>query len=350
MGKRVAGWVWIVAGAVAVVISAVLLPRGGVASLLAALCLSAGVAVAVFGVTVLVRAEGAALRAAVSPADARRRARRSMWAIVVMAFLVPVLAAVSVLTTVLSGAALSPANVVFVIGGALAVAGGIVVAIELSRSRRGDPDPLQPGIAAPPEGDVWVVVARRDIGAMLLYAASFVGFALLLGFTSLRLIVLLLENTPAAWVVVVLLVAVLSVAGGWWLWRRFPAVSVNPGLGLIRAGGRELAASEVSSARLTVASTVPGGPRTLFLTLEGPRGFRAPLLLRRGGRLVMTEVERGAALSITRAASIRLPHAPEDPKGKFSRFSHPGYVDATQAASVVEKPPRDGEELPVSLV
>lgn len=349
MDRRIVGWLSITAGAVVFVASVVALPSGGMASSYAVIGIAAALGAAVFGSAVVLRAASTALSATNDPDAARRSARRLSWMLAAYGFLVPIAVLIGVGPTVISGVPLRTSQYVMLAAGAVALAGGITLVIALSRSRGGaivDPEPAPVSVAS---GDQWLIVTPRDPGAMVLYGVSSVVLALLVSFSSLRLLVVAIDSGPAGWAIALVVMVVLLVVAVWWLRRRFPQVSVNPGKGVVRAGAREVPVGQLTAARLVASVVWPGGPRTLFLTLEGPDGFEAPLLLRRGGRLAMTDAQRGAAVAAVRAAPIRLPHAREDPQGKFSRVTHPSHVDAEQAALLVESPPRDGDELPVSM-
>ena len=236
-----------------------------------------------------------------------------------------------------------------------AVAAGIAL-IAFGRSRAetdedAEPEP-EPGTGTDPHGareDAgWRRVTRRDPLAIAIYSGAPLVFTLPLAVQVLRLPGELAGGRLLGFFVSVFVGLAVVVGAGVWATRRYPEVWVEPNRRLLRSGTRETSWNDVSAARLSLANLWPGSPRTLFLTLETASGVRAPIPLRRRGRLILSTAERDLLVRVIDGSSIEVPRAPEDPDGRFSRFTFPEHVERDVAARLVAQPPRADEPLPTA--
>lgn len=334
----------------------VLLPGGGVASLLGALAIAAGFAGAGYGVLRIFRSGGAAERSATTTldkAEARRRTRRSL-RVQSVAFLV--FGGLVTAMSLWAGGDGEGGGIRFIVlGGALIAlgAGGLVVAARAGRllpESDAEPDvPVSATRGEDPRVEGWQLVSRRDLLTVVTIAAPGAGLTFLLVWQATSLVLSTTRMMSGRAVVVTVVVIALLVTAVIVLVRRMPNVWIDVGSQRVRCGSREASWDDVTAARLSAASFFAGGTRSLVLTLEGADKLRVPLLLRRRGRLAMTPEQRGAVLALNEGAHITPPRAPEDPKGRFSKVLYPSYLDAAQAREVVARPPRSDEDLPVAI-
>lgn len=334
-----------------------LLPGGGIISLLSALMIASGFAGAGYGILRIARSGGAAGRASTLTLDAAGAKRRAQRFLRVQSVFFLVFGSLIGAMSLWAGGDREGGGIRYVIlGGALIVlgAGGLVAAARAGRLRPEDD-------AAPEGGDAvsgaenseapgWQLVTRRDLLTAVTMVAPGAGLILLLVWqaTSAVLSTTRSMSGGALAVTVVVIIALLVVAVIV-MARTAPNVWIDVVEQRVRCGSRIAPWHEVTAARLSAASVFVGGTRSLVLTLEGAEKLRIPLILRRHGHVVMTPRQRSAVLALIEGARIVLPRAAEDPKGKFSRMLYPSHLDSAQARDLVARPPRSDEQLPVPL-
>ncbi|WZH36391.1 MAG: hypothetical protein PIR02_16750 [Microbacterium enclense] len=358
MTPKRSGAMLIVVAVVAAVMFVTLLPTGGGVSLAAAIGLAAAVALAGLGAVWLSRTTwGPEPAPSGDTWDPDRRRRMAARGAFVQASVLLFLGATGAVTLVLflheypgEIGRLSILAVLVVTSLVIGIAS--LRAIRASSRSASLEEPLPEAAtetAAEPVAPGWVLVTARDAGTIALYSSvGVLGFGVL---AWQAFSVLLGRDLGAIGTAIVLGVLVLAAILLWrWLLHQFPEVWVDVRARRLRAGTKEAPWSDITAARVSVARLVPGAPRTLFLTLEGTDKLTAPLVLRRGGRLGMTDDQRRAALALVEGAGIRLPRAREDAGGRFSRALFPAHVDAEEARELLTRPPRSDDDLPVKLV
>jgi hypothetical protein len=217
-------------------------------------------------------------------------------------------------------------------------------------SETSEVDDEAPSDADGADVDEWQRLTRRDWFVVVIYSIPgllFVGWLLL---QLVQFSTLLTENSIISVTIAVVLAFAVLVGVAWWMRRRFPEVWVNPVARRIRVGNREAGWNDLTAAKLSTASLSPGAPRTLFLTLEGEGGLRAPVTLRRRDRLALTSAQRDLAVRMITDSRVEMPRAAEDPDGRFSRFNYPEHVSRDDAIALILRPPRAGEDLPIPYV
>lgn len=204
-----------------------------------------------------------------------------------------------------------------------------------------DDDPLPSG---------WILVSRRESGSWLVFAVPTMAALVWGAWQFIPLFVLALRGaSPLALAALGIVAIAAALSGVVWGLRQIADVCFDTATARVRVGSRTLAASDLTTARVSAATMLAGGTRSLFLILEGPGKLRVPLLLRRHGRLAMDPVQRRAAVALVEAARIAPPRAKEDPRGRFSRTLFPTHLDAAQARELVAHPPRSDEDLPIAV-
>lgn len=234
---------------------------------------------------------------------------------------------------------------------ALVVVLGIAL-VRFARSPISEPeeDDGEEPVSHEPDADEWRRLTRRDWFVVATYSIPSLLIVVWMLLQLAQVSTALFENYVVGVIIaVVLAVAVLAGVGRWML-RRFPEVWANPVTRRIRVGAREADWHDLRAAKVSTASVWPGAPRTLFLTLEGDGGLRAPLTLRRRDRLALTNAQRDLAVRMLNDSNVEMPRAPEDPDGRFSRFNYPEHISRDDAVGLVAHPPRAGERLPVPYV
>jgi hypothetical protein len=157
-------------------------------------------------------------------------------------------------------------------------------------------------------------------------------------------------DEPLAELVLTTLLVVLTVGGTMIvLRRRHPDVWVDVSGRRVKVGRRLAHWDTFTTAELGVFEVWPGAPRTLILTLRTPDGLRAPLVVRRRGRLGLSPWARDAAVALVESSEVAMPRAKEDPTGRFARFNFPSNLTKEDALALIERPPQDGEPLPIPL-
>lgn len=343
---RVSGAVLLVLALAGGVASVIFLPAGGVISVVSALGLALCVAAVALAAVWLSRRSWAPEPAPgwtpVDRARDRERLRRvtRVQGIICVVFGVGLIAVAVVFPTDAGTLRASVIGVLVLVLGVI----GLFASRRVAARVEDDAPDTQPD--AMPTG--WVLVTPRDRGTILLFALPGLALSVVAVWQMTSLLLLIARASTLGLVIAVLALTAAVIGAGAWVSRLLPEVSVDVGAGLVRTGSREVPWSSFTAARLQASSTFVGGPRSLFLVLEGPEKLRAPLLLRRRGDLAMSDEQRRAALAALDGAQIALPRAPEDPKGKFSRSLFPQHVDAAQARELVAHPPRSDQDLPVA--
>ncbi|PPF85136.1 hypothetical protein C5B96_06755 [Subtercola sp. Z020] len=195
------------------------------------------------------------------------------------------------------------------------------------------------------ESDRWVTLSGVSWFTPLLIASPLILFLLLSN--GVRLAAIFLHGVPHPWSIVLLvvigaLIACLIVA----IVRLiYPPVQLNAGRGLIRAGQRTAAYSEVSTAQLLVTAT--SARRGLTLLLRTRTGVRAIILIRDGKQRTLAPKAADLVRDLIERSGIELPVSPDDPKGKFARYNFPDHVTRADALALVEHPPALDEPLPI---
>lgn len=358
MTPKRSGATLIVVAVIAAVVFVTLVPTGGGVSLAAAIGLAAAVALAGLGAVWLTRTTwGPEPTPSEDTSDPDRRRRAAARGALVHASVLLFLGVAGAVTLVLFIVE-SPREIVRLSILAVLVVTSLVIGIASLRAVRGSgrsaslaealPDTASDAVAQP-AAPGWVLVTARDAGTIALYGSiGMLSFGLL-AWQALSL--LLGRDLGAIGTAIVLGALGIAALLLWrWLSRQFPEVRVDVPARRLRAGKREAPWTDITAARVSVARLVPGAPRTLFLTLEGVDKLAVPLVLRRGGRLGMTDDQRRAALALVEGADIRLPRAREDAGGRFSRALFPTHVDAGEARELLVRPPRSDDDLPVKLV
>ncbi|MEV7827384.1 hypothetical protein [Microbacterium enclense] len=361
MGKvslNTSGVVMTAGFAIVVVAGVAVLPDGGVASLAAALAIAVGFAGGGYGILRMARSSGAAERvqttAAADRARAQREAQRALRVQSIVSLVSGVLIGVTLPLledpregTVIRFGFLSAVLVLLGIGGLIAGA----------RSEGARPDvealPASSPRGAPDQDSAvqgWQLITRRDLRSVLTVVAPGAGLLVFVALQSSSFFFFATRTMSrgvaiAALLVVLVLIVIVVIV----VVRAVPQVWINVATRRVRFGSKTVAWHEVTGARLSGSALFVGGRRSLVLTLEGPDKVRIPLILRRRGELAMTTPQRRAALAMIEGASIAVPRAPEDPTGKFSKTYYPSHLDAAQARSLVARPPRSDEELPVAI-
>lgn len=253
-----------------------------------------------------------------------RRARRSALIYGIVLLVIGVAGAAACAWAFLTGS-LSPEWVRMALVTVVAVSLGVAM-IVFGRSPIAAPeddDVIDEGADAAATADGWVRVSARDGFAVVVYSLPG-GFIVVWLFVQLAQFPgLFVGEDAAGFVVAIVAVMIVLVGAALWMLRRFPVVSVHPVTRRLRAGGREIGWAELTAARVSATSVWPGAPRTLFLTLEGQSGVKAPLTLRRRDRLALSSAQRDVAIRMITESSIEMPRAAEDPEGRFSRFKSP---------------------------
>lgn len=343
---RVSGAVLLVLALAGGVASVIFLPAGGVISVVSALGLALCVAAVALAAVWFSRRSWAPEPAPgwtpVDRARDRERLRRvtRVQGIICVVFGVGLIAVAVVFPTDAGTLRASVIGVLVLVLGVI----GLFASRRVAARVEDDAPDTQPD--AMPTG--WVLVTPRDRGTILLFALPGLALSVVAVWQMTSLLLLIARASTLGLVIAVLALTAAVIGAGAWVSRLLPEVSVDVGAGLVRTGSREVPWSSFTAARLQASSTFVGGPRSLFLVLEGPEKLRAPLLLRRRGDLAMSDEQRRAALAALDGAQIALPRAPEDPKGKFSRSLFPQHVDAAQARELVAHPPRSDQDLPVA--
>ena len=315
MGKvslNTSGVVMTAGFAIVVVAGVAVLPDGGVASLAAALAIAVGFAGGGYGILRMARSSGAAERvqttAAADRARAQREAQRALRVQSIVSLVSGVLIGVTLPLledpregTVIRFGFLSAVLVLLGIGGLIAGA----------RSEGARPDvealPASSPRGAPDQDSAvegWQLITRRDLRSVLTVVAPGAGLLVFVALQSSSFFFFATRTMSrgvaiAALLVVLVLIVIVVIV----VVRAVPQVWINV----------------------------------------------ATLILRRRGELAMTTPQRRAALAMIEGASIAVPRAPEDPTGKFSKTYYPSHLDAAQARSLVARPPRSDEELPVAI-
>jgi MFS family permease len=143
-------------------------------------------------------------------------------------------------------------------------------------------------------------------------------------------------------VLIVAIVGILLARRG----RPAPEVSVDGSA--IRARDKEMPATTVTAASIAYAPwESDAAARDLMVNFTAAGGRRVTVGLRRRGQLVLTESETAALLRFVEQTAIELPRDKEDPTGRFSAALYPAHMTKAQVAVLIERPPGDGEPLPV---
>ncbi|MGP3536020.1 hypothetical protein ACTU3I_14570 [Microbacterium sp. RD1] len=193
----------------------------------------------------------------------------------------------------------------------------------------------------------WRALGPRAGGFHLLLAGASSVFALVFVATLPMQILSRVDDAVMLFVWLGLFAAVAAVVIVVVVRRAAPRVLVNEKESRIRAGKREAAWSELTSAELVASAPLPGSERTIIVVLHGADGFRAPIMVRRREALTLTDAETALAARIVDASAVELPRAKEDPHGRFSRQLYPSHLTKQQARELIEDPPAAADPLPV---
>lgn len=120
----------------------------------------------------------------------------------------------------------------------------------------------------------------------------------------------------------------------------------NPSTGVVRAGRKRLAMSDISRARLLVhANQLEHGEVDLCFGLPGK--LELAVLLSDKNGVVAPAGTRAMLAEALAGSSIGIPRDPYDPKGRFARSGSPHNVTKQEAIALVRNPPMPGDPLPI---
>lgn len=233
----------------------------------------------------------------------------------------------------------------------LAVAGVVSIVLGLRRTPEAVQSSERP-TGSTDEGEEWVRLGPARPRGLFSWWAGLV-------FTGQPFLVIgavgalfpLLSLRLGAWTWTLAATGVLGAAliAGIVLRRRSRAPSLSRDATRFLVGEREFPVADIMSAMVMVSRWEPDATaRSLAIVFSARDRARAVVELRDRGHLALTEDETALLMAAVERSRIDLPRDEEDPRGRFSRALYPNYLTKEEAAQMVERPPGDGDPLPVS--
>jgi hypothetical protein len=348
VSPRAAGIAVTVVGAAIAITAAVFLanPTWGI---VAAIALAIGTVLAGYGVLLIPRKSWADKTWPPSPAASRwdaARMRRQTLTFGILLVAVSAAGAFGILTV--DEPADDETLRLWLLTALFAIAGVAMIVT----SRRPVPMVDDPSDASAPETDdadaEWIPLGARGSAVRIEYGTLYPGQGLPILITLAFPILLRVDSWIAtAGTVAVVIALPISILA---LQRRSRSPLVARDGAALRTGRTTVAATDITAAHLFATPWVPDATaRSLTLTLEGRDGFRARVGLRLRGRRTLSAAATTRLIALVAASRIDLPRDKEDPSGRFSRVLYPAHLTKTQALEVIERPPGDGEPLPIMM-
>ncbi|RNE66455.1 hypothetical protein [Cryobacterium tepidiphilum] len=179
---------------------------------------------------------------------------------------------------------------------------------------------------------LWVAVP--GVSLLVILCVEFVLQVSFRLFGSFGYLILILVAIPLSGIILVVYLAS----------KRAPQVDFEEGK--LRVGHRTLALGDIDTASLVVFDK--RGRRLMALSLGTMKGPSALVYLLGADGPVLSARDQAILVRLLEQTSIAMPTSPDDPTGRFARYTFPGHLDREAAIEVVRKPPAVGDQLPVS--